>query len=273
MQKKDTKCPEGEIMEKLNLEKPLIIFDLETTGVVVNLDKIVELAYIKLYPDGKKEEKTYKINPGIKIPQEAVDVHHITNEEAKTFPYFHEYAKELFDIFSNCYYGGFNIISFDLPMLQKEFKEAGLDFKYTTNDIIDSKVIFHNQEKRDLTAAYKFYCKKDHIDAHSAMGDIIASKDILEAQLERYPEILDKEFLHSMHSQKDDRYVDDERKFYWRDGEAYFNFGKHKGKSLKEVSQEEPGFLNWMLNADFGPEVKEIVQNALSGVYPKKIQQ
>jgi len=260
----------NEILEKLNLEKPLLIFDLETTGVVVNLDKVVELAYIKLYPDGKREEKTYKINPGIKIPQEAVDVHHITNEEAATFPYFKEYANELFEIFSDCYYGGFNVIGFDLPMIQKEFKEVGLNFQYTTDDIIDSKVIFHNQEKRDLTAAYKFYCDKDHIDAHSAMGDIVATEDILKAQLERYPEILDKEFLCSMHSQKDERYVDNERKFYWRDGEAYLNFGKHKGKSLKEVSQEEPGFLNWMLGADFGIEVKEIVNNALLGIYPKK---
>ncbi len=260
----------NKIIEKLNLEKALIIFDLETTGVVVDLDKIVELAYIKLYSNGNREEKTYKINPGIKIPQEAIDVHHITNEEAKTFSYFHEYAKELFDIFSNCYYGGFNIIGFDLPMLKKEFKEAGFDFKYKTEDIIDSKIIFHTKEKRDLTAAYKFYCKKDHLDAHSAMGDIIATEDILNAQIERYPDISDKEFLHAIHSQKDERYVDNERKFYWRDGEAYFNFGKHRGKSLKKVSQEDSGFLNWMLNADFGLSVKEIVSNALSGIYPKK---
>ena len=257
-------------MKKLKLEKPLVIFDLETTGVVINLDKVIELAYIKIYPDGKREEKTYKINPGIKIPKESIEVHGITNEEASNWPYFKEYAQELYEVFSNCYYGGFNVIGFDLPMLQKEFKEAGFNFNYNTEDIIDSKVIFHNMEKRDLTAAYKFYCGGEHIDAHSAMGDIVVTEKILEAQIDKYPEILDKEFLQSMHSPKDDRYVDSERKFYWRDGEAYFNFGKHKGESLKSVALNDSGFLSWMLQADFGIEIKEIVNNALNGIFPEK---
>ncbi len=260
----------SKIFEKLKLEKPLVIFDLETTGVVVSLDKIIELAYIKIYPDGKREEKVYKINPGIKIPKESVEVHGITNEEAKNWPYFKEYAQELFDVFSGCYFGGFNIIGFDLPMLQKEFKDAGINFQYTTEDVIDSKVIFHAMEKRDLSAAYKFYCQKEHKDAHSAMGDILVTEEILNAQIEKYPEILDREFLCAIHSPKDERYVDSERKFYWRDGEAYFNFSKHKGESLKEVAVSDPGFLSWILQADFSLEIKEIAQNALSGVFPKK---
>lgn len=260
----------NQIMEKLKLEKPLVVFDLETTGVMINLDKVVELSYMKISPSGEKEVKTYKINPGIKIPQESIDVHGITDEEAKKHPYFKEYAQEFLEVFSNCYFGGFNVIGFDLPMLQKEFKEAGINFEYKMEDIIDSKTIFHSMEKRDLTSAYKFYCGKDHIDAHSAEGDVLATYEILESQLEKYPEIKDKEFLSSLHSQKDERYVDADRRFYWRDGEAYFNFGKHRGESLKSVFMSNPGFLNWMLQADFGIEVKEIVNNAINGIFPTK---
>jgi len=261
---------EEKLMKDLKLEKALVIFDLETTGVMVDIDKVLELAYIKIYPDGKKEEKTYKINPGIKIPIESIEVHKITNEDVSDWSYFKDYANELLDVFSNCYYGGFNIIGFDLPMLQKEFKEAGLNFEYKTEDIIDSKVIFHTMEKRDLSAAYKFYCDKDHIDAHSAMGDIIATEDILRSQIEKYPDIMNKDFMQNMHSGKDDRYVDSDRRFYWRDGEAHFNFGKHRGKSLQKIASFDSGFLNWMLQADFGPEVKEIINNALNGIMPTK---
>jgi len=258
------------LMENLKLEKPLVVFDLETTGVMVNLDKVIELSYMKITPDGEKEIKTYKINPGIKIPRESIEVHGITDEEAQKHPYFKEYAQEFFEVFSNCYYGGFNVIGFDLPMLQKEFKDVGMDFKYNIDDIVDSKVIFHTMEKRDLTSAYKFYCQKDHIDAHSAEGDVLASYEILEAQIERYPEIKEKEFLGALHSLKDDRHVDSDRRFYWRDGEAHFNFGKHRGESLKGVSSSDPGFLSWILQADFGPEVKEIAHNALNKVFPTK---
>jgi len=258
------------ILKELNLDKPLVIFDLETTGVVINLDKAIELSYMKISPDGKKDLKTYRFNPGIKIPKESIEVHGITNEEVQKYQYFKEYASELLEIFSDCYFGGFNVIGFDLPLLQKEFKEAGLKFEYSTDDIIDSKVIFHTMEKRDLTAAYKFYCDKDHIDAHSAEGDVIATAEILASQLLKYPEIKDREFLASMHSQKDDRYVDSERKFYWRDGEAMFAFGKHRDRSLKRVAAQDPTFFTWMLSADFNPEIKEIANNALNGIFPKK---
>ncbi|MBI3671207.1 3'-5' exonuclease [Candidatus Azambacteria bacterium] len=261
---------ENNFIKKLDLKKPLVIFDLETTGVVINLDKVVELSYLKISPNGEKELKTYRINPGIKIPQESIDVHGITNEEVAKYKYFKEYANELFSVFSNCFFAGFNVIGFDLPMIQKEFKEAGLNFQYSADDIIDAKVIFHNREKRDLTAAYKFYCGKEHTAAHSAEGDILATYEILNSQFERYPEINDEEFLRSIHSQRDERYVDSERKFYWRDGEAYFNFGKHKDKKLEDISNEDPTFLSWMLGVDFGIEVKEIVNNALNGTYPSK---
>ncbi|MEK7453049.1 MAG: 3'-5' exonuclease [Patescibacteria group bacterium] len=258
------------IMEKLKLEKPLVIFDLETTGVVVNLDKIIEISYMKIFTNGEEEKKTYKINPGINIPIESIKVHGITNDDVKKYPFFKEYADELFKVFSNCYFGGFNIIGFDLPLIQKEFKESGLNFSYKTEDIIDSKSIFHAMEKRDLSAAYKFYCNKEHILAHSAEGDILATYEILKSQLKKYPDILDKVFLNSIHSQKDERYVDSARKFYWRDGEAYFNFGKHKGESLKSVSTSNSSFLSWMLQADFDLETKEIVSNALNDIYPIK---
>lgn len=259
-----------DIMQKLNLDKPFVIFDLETTGVIVNLDKIVEISYLKIFPNGAENKKTYKINPGIKIPRESIAIHGITDEEAAKYPYFKECAQEIFDDFSGCYFGGFNVIGFDLDLLKKEFKEAGLNFSYNTDDIIDSKVIFHTMEKRDLSSAYKFYCQKEHTGAHGAEADVKAALEVLSAQLDRYPEISDKEFLHSIHSPKDERYVDADKRFYWRDGEAYFNFGKHKGESLKDVSGYDPGFLGWILQADFSPEIKEIIYNAQNGVYPQK---
>lgn len=257
-------------MQKLNLEKPLVVFDLETTGVIINIDKVLELAYLKIYPDGREEKKIYRFNPGIKIPKESVAIHNITNEDIKYEPYFKEFAKEIFDAFSGCYFSGFNIIGFDLDMMKKEFLEVGISFQYKIEDIIDAKVIFHTMEKRDLSSAYKFYCGKEHTGAHGAEADVEVALEVLSAQLERYPEALDREFLRSIHSPKDERYVDADKRFYWRDGEAYFNFGKHKGESLKDVSGYDQGFLGWILQADFSPEIKEIVYNAQNGIYPQK---
>ena len=172
------------IMQKLNLDKPFVIFDLETTGVIVNLDKIVEISYLKIFPNGAENKKTYRINPGIKIPRESIAVHGITDEEAASHPYFKEYAQEIFDDFTGCYFGGFNVIGFDLDLLKKEFKEAGLNFNYNTEDVIDSKVIFHTMEKRDLSSAYKFYCQKEHTGAHGAEADVKAALEVLSAQID-----------------------------------------------------------------------------------------
>lgn len=257
-------------MQKLNLEKPLVVFDLETTGVIVNLDKIIEISYLKIFTDGTEKKKTYRVNPGIKIPREASAIHGITNEAVEKCPYFKDCAREIFDDFSECYFSGFNVIGFDLDLLKKELKDAGLTFTYNTNDVIDAKVIFHTMEKRDLSSAYKFYCGKEHKGAHGAEADVEATLEVLSAQLEKYPEALDREFLRSIHSPKDERYVDADKRFYWRDGEAYFNFGKHKGESLKDVSGYDQGFLGWILQADFSPEIKEIVYNAQNGIYPQK---
>ena len=259
------------IIQKLNLDKPLVIFDLETTGLIISLDRIIELSYLRLFPDGNYEVKTYLFNPEMKIPKESSEVHGIKDEDVQDKPKFRDLAGELFPVFSESYLSGFNIVGFDLPMLKKEFVLAGFDFEYDSKMIVDAKVIFHEMEKRDLSAAYKFYCQKEHKTAHSAEGDVLATFEILAEQFKRYDKIADREFLKSIHSfKKDDRYVDSERKFFWRNGEAYFNFGKYRNTPLKDVLVNDEGFLDWMLRSDFSPEIKEIILNAKKGILPYK---
>lgn len=258
------------INELIKLDKPLVIFDLETTGLSTSLDRIVEIAYLKIAPDGEISKGDIFLNPEISIPKEASEVHGITNEQVENEPTFKDKARELFEVFSGCDYGGFNIVSFDLPMLKREFMRAGLDFDFADAKIIDSKVIYHHMEPRTLSAAYKFYCKKEHEEAHSALGDVEATTEILGRQLEQYEEIRDWEFVYKIHHIADERFVDAGRKFFWRDGEAYFAFSKYRGQPLREIVESDAGFLEWVLGADFSEETKEIVRKALDGELPKK---
>lgn len=259
------------IFDQLSPEKPIIIFDLETTGLIMTMDRIVEIAYIKIFPNGKVVKEDIFLNPEMKISEESIAVHGISDEQVADKPTFKDKAQEFWEIFSNCYYSGFNVISFDLPLLKREFVRVGMDFQYTSNDIIDAKTIFHSMEQRTLSAAYKFYCGKEHVDAHNALADVEVSAEVLVSQIEKYKGILDWDFINKIHSGSDtDRYVDVDRKFYWRDGEAYFSFSKFKDSPLKKVAETEVGFLNWMLGADFSEETKSIVKKALEGEFPKK---
>ena len=258
------------ISKLIKLEKPLVIFDLETTGLSVNLDRIIEIAYLKIMPDGTMTKGDLFINPEMKIPAEAFAVHGISDEKVKDQPTFKDKAAELFEIFKDSSYSGFNVLSFDLPFLKREFLRAGIDFDYLEAKIIDAKVIYHFMEPRTLSAAYKFYCEKEHVDAHNALGDVEATAEILGRQLEKYSEVRDWDYIYKIHHASDDRFVDNDRKFYWRSGEAYFTFSKHKDRSLAEVAERDPGFLNWILTADFSEETKDIVRKALIGELPKK---
>ncbi len=258
------------ITDLISLDKPLVIFDLETTGLSVNLDRIVEIAYIKITSDGQILKGDCFLNPEMKIPAEAFAIHGISDDKVKDQPAFKDKAEEFYEIFNGCYYSGFNVLTFDLPMLKREFLRVGLDFDYANSKIIDAKVIYHYMEQRTLAAAYKFYCKKEHADAHSALGDVEATAKILTKQLEKYKETRDWDFIYKIHHAADDRFVDTDRKFYWRGGEAYFSFSKHKDRPLAEIAQCDPGFLNWILSADFSEETKNIVKNALNGELPKK---
>lgn len=260
----------NKIPELIKLEKPLVIFDLETTGLSVNLDRIVEIAYLKIWPDGKVLKNDLLLNPEMKIPAEASAIHGIFDEKVEGQPTFKEKAGEFWEIFKDCSYSGFNVMTFDLPMLKREFLRAGKDFDYSSAKIIDAKVIYHIMEPRNLAAAYKFYCQKELLDAHNALADVEATAKILAKQLEKYGETRDWDFIYKIHHASDDRFVDNDRKFYWRSGEAYFAFSKNKDRSLAEVAAEDPGFLKWILGADFSEETKEIVRKALDGEMPKK---
>lgn len=258
------------LIDLIKLDKPLVIFDLETTGLSLSLDKIIEIAYMKITPDGRIIEGDIFLDPEMKISEESIAVHGITNESVAGKKTFRDISQTLWGIFENSYYSGFNVINFDLPILRREFLRVGLDFNYDNSQIIDSKVIYNYMEPRTLSAAYKHYCGKDHYDAHSAIADVKATKEILEAQLETYEEVRDWEFVNKIHKANSDRFVDNDRKFYWRDGEAYFSFSKNKDVSLSKVAQNDPGFLKWMLTADFSEETKNIVKRALEGKFPKK---
>lgn len=260
----------NKIPKLIKLEKPLVIFDLETTGLSVNLDRIIEIAYLKIRPAGTTLKGGWLLNPEMKIPAEASAIHGLTDEKVKDQPTFKAKAQELWGIFNDCSYGGFNVMTFDLPLLKREFLRAGKDFDYSRAKIIDSKIIFHYMEQRTLSAAYKFYCRKEHSEAHNALADVEATAKILTKQLEKYGETRDWDFIYKIHHAADDRFVDNDRKFYWRDGQAHFAFSKHKDRALAEVAASDPGFLSWILSADFSDETKEIVRKALAGEMPKK---
>ena len=254
----------------LQLDKPLIIFDLETTGLSLSMDKIIEIAYVKIFPDGRMKEDDIFLNPEMKISDESVAVHGIRNEDLEGKKIFRDVAQELWDVFSDCYYGGYNIINFDLPILRREFLRVGYDFDYHNSRLLDSKLIYNYMEPRTLSAAYKYYCDKEHYDAHSALSDVKVTAEIFSRQLDKYEEIRDWEFLNKIHKSSNERFVDNDRKFYWRDGQAHFSFSKYRDMSLAKVAQIDPSFLRWISEADFSEETKNIVKKALAGIFPVK---
>jgi len=251
------------IIKFLKLKKPLVIFSLETTGPSVSADKIIEIAYMKIMLNGRVKKGEVFLNPQIDISEESVAIHGITKKDLKDKPTFRKKANEIWDIFNNCYYGGFNIVNFDLPLLRREFIRVGMRFEYTEADIIDSKTIFNYMEPPTLSVAYNHYCHKDYLDVHRPRADVQAEVEILEKQLEKYEEVRDWEFINQIHSLHDDKLTEHKRKFYWRAGKAYFIFSKHRDKPLSEVVKTDPKFLRWILKANFSEETKNIVRKAL----------
>lgn len=257
----------SDIISKLGLDRPLIFFDTETTGLNIMNDRIIQLGYIKYFADKKPVEKaTLFFNPEILISPSATAVHGFTNADVEDAPVFKDKAKELLEIFSGCYLSGFNIATFDLPLLRQEFYRAGETFSYQTSDIIDSKTIFHAFEQRNLTAAYQFYCGKDHSEAHDAMADTEIAAEVLAAQIDRYGAQEVKE----VQAKNAQDFFDVDGKFYWKDGQVHFSFSKHKHRSLAEVMEKEPTFLDWMLAQDFSEEVRTLIKNALKGKFPAR---
>ena len=242
---------------KLNLKNPIVFFDLETTGLDIANDRIVEIAYIKVYPNGNEESFTYRINPGMPIPADSTAVHGITDEDVKDCPTFKEMAKKIAADFKGADLAGYNSARFDLPMLAEEFLRADVDIDLSTRKMVDVQTIFHKKEQRTLSAAYKFYCKADLTDAHAAMADTQATYDILKAQLDVYPDLQnDMAFLADYTCTS--KNVDFAGHLVYNEkGEEVINFGKYRGKIAAEVLKADPGYFGWIMQADFPLTTKQ----------------
>ena len=244
---------------KLNLKNPLVFFDLETTGINVASDRIVEISYLKIFPNGDEESKTMKINPTIPIPEKSTSIHGITDEDVKDAPTFQEIAKTLAKTFEGCDFAGYNSNKFDIPLLAEEFLRAEVDFDMKKRKLVDVQIIFHKKEQRTLSAAYKFYCDKILEDAHSAEADTKATYEILKAQLDRYDDLsndIDKLSEFSSHNKNVD-FVG--RIVYDEDGVETFNFGKYKGRPVDDVLKKDPAYFSWMINGDFPLYTKKVL--------------
>lgn len=257
---------------QLNLKRPIVFFDLETTGVDVVNDRIVEISLLKVMPDGSKTVLSHRINPGRPIPPQSTAVHHITDEDVKDKPTFRELSQEIFDFFEGCDIGGFNSNKFDIPLLMREFQRIGVKFDIDSRKMVDVLNIFHKMEQRTLSAAYKFYCGKNLEDAHSAQADTMATYEILLSQLDRYSDTLanDMEFLDNFSKFNKSRDLSNRIQMD-NQGNAVFNFGKYRGESVEAVFRREPGYYAWMMQGDFAPDTKDVVQRIMNKIKAEKI--
>ena len=243
---------------ELNLKNPLVFFDLETTGLSITRDRIVEVSLLKVSPNGKQEVKTRRINPGMPIPPESTAIHGITDDDVKDCPTFKQVAKSLADQLEGCDLAGFNSSRFDVPMLAEEFLRAGVDFDMSKRKFVDVQIIFHKKEQRTLEAAYAFYCDKKLDNAHSAESDTIATYEVLKSQLDRYPDLEnDIEALSKEYSSFNNNVDFARRMIYDEKGIELFNFGKHKGKPVAEVLKNEPSYYAWIMDGDFPLNTKQ----------------
>ncbi|OFW63472.1 MAG: hypothetical protein A2Y74_01325 [Actinobacteria bacterium RBG_13_63_9] len=258
------------LAERLRLQRPLVFVDVESTGVSVSSDRIIEIAFLRINPDGSEEYRRKRVNPGIPVPADATAVHGITDADVANEPPFTAYAKALWGVLSECDFAGFGVSRFDLPLLEAEFRRAGLEFGWRSRRVMDAMAIFHNKERRDLPAAVLFYVGRDFDSAHAAGQDVRATLEVLHAQLQRYEDLpRDLDALHQFCNPTNPDWVDPDGKFIWVEGIVTAGFGKHKGSSLERLVVENADYLAWLLKGDFSPEVKQLVKNALDGAYPK----
>lgn len=253
----------------LKLTRPLAFIDLETTGTNLGTDRIVEIGMIKILPDGNQSTKRKLINPEMPIPQASADIHGITDEMVKDAPSFKQAAPDIRQFLDNCDLGGYNSNRFDIPMLVEEFLRAGVEFDVKGRKFVDVQKIFHMMEQRTLSAAYKFYCQQNLEGAHSAEADARATKEILDAQLERYPQLgttLDSILKFT----GEEVIVDFARRFTMEKGVEVFNFGKHKGRPVTEVLKAEPQYYDWMMRGDFPLHTKQKLTEILNRSLLKK---
>jgi DNA polymerase-3 subunit epsilon len=244
----------------LNLTKPIVFFDLETTGVNIATDRIVEISILKVFPNGNKESKTWLVNPEMEIPKESSEIHGITNEQVVTEPTFKELAKKVNEMVTGCDLAGFNSNRFDIPLLAEELMRAGIDFDMKNRKAIDVQVIFHKKEQRTLGAGYQFYCGKELEGAHGAEADTNATYEILLAQLDKYPDLENSVAALSEFSTHGERADFAGFILMNDDKQEIFSFGKYKGRTVEEVFIENPGYNNWIQNADFPLYTKKVLR-------------
>lgn len=260
-------------MLPLNQNRPLAIIDIESTGTNPRQDRIIDLAIIKLMPDGSRKKHVFRCNPGIPIPPEVEAIHHISNADVAQSSLFTEIAGQIFEILKDCDLGGFGIVRFDIPMLTEEFARAGLAFPADGCQVVDAQRIFHKKEPRDLTAALTFYCGEEHTQAHGAEADVLATIKVLEAQLEKYsdlPRTMDDLDAYC-NTARDPAWADKTGKLKWINDEIVINFGvQHIGQKMRELAQNNAKFLKWILKSDFPGDTKKIIADALEGKYPAK---
>ena len=253
----------------LKLTKPIVFIDLETTGINVSLDKIVEIALVKIMPDGTKQVKRKLVNPEVPIPEQATAIHGISDEMVNEAPSFKQIANEIKQFIEGADLGGYNSNRFDIPMLNEEFLRAGISADLESRLLLDVQKIFHKMEQRTLTAAYKFYCNKNLEDAHTAEADAMATWEVLEAQVEKYDNI-GNTVESIVKFTGEDQIVDFAGRLIMENGVEIFNFGKHKGKSVIKVLKDEPQYYDWMMKGDFALHTKQKLTEILNRSILKK---
>ena len=251
--------------------RPLAIFDLETTGTDRLSDRIVEVAVLRIHPDGEIATLDQRVNPGVRIPREASEIHGISDADVASAPPFSAIAADLVAFLEGADLAGYNIRGFDLPLLGKEFERVRQPFSMEGRRVVDAQTIFFKKEPRDLAAAVRLFAGRDHARAHNALADVVATAEVLAGEIDRYPD-LPKTMagLHEFSSPAEGRFVDPDKRFMWRDGAAVFAFGEHRGKPLADVARTHSAYLEWIVRADFPAEAKKIVAAALAGTFPSK---
>ena len=260
-----------EVLRTLCDDAPLAIFDLETTGPDRLTDRIVEVAAVKVSPDGTVGVFETRVNPGVKIPREATAVHGISDADVADAPPFSVVAPDLVAFLEGCDLAGYNLRGFDIPLLAREFERVKVPFSFDGRRVVDAQVIYFRKEPRDLGAAVRTFVGREHTGAHSALADTIAAAEVLAGQLTRYADLpREMEALAAFTAPVEGRWVDPDKRFVWRDGAAVFNFGAKRGQTLADVASKNPEYLDWMLDADFPEEAKRIVREAREGRFPSR---
>ena len=254
---------------KLNLERPIVFFDLETTGLNPKTDRIIEICVIKVHPDGSKDVKTRRMNPTIPISEESSEITGITDEDVKDCPTFRQLAKGIYDFMDGCDISGYNILRFDLPLLIEEFKRVDIEYSMKDVEVIDVQRIYHKKEPRTLEAALQFYCNEELSGAHAAENDVEATIKVLEGQLDKYEDI-GGDVRELAKFCKDDRWVDMAGRLHWKGTEVAIGFGRKQGSLLKDMIKTDRSYIDWILRGEFPEDTKEIIRNAIAGKFPVK---